>query len=58
MLIVYGDKTAFVIYGDVKRVTVVQNKEVADYHRGMFEYAWSMGSQPTKSIADFTYDDL
>jgi transcriptional regulator with XRE-family HTH domain len=46
---VYGDKFALVLWGQPIRITIIQNRLVADTFRKQFEMNWQNGKVPTEA---------
>lgn len=57
---VYADKVAYVVKdrmkGDIEKVLVIHDKDIANVKRREFEILWSVGEQPTQSTASIRYD--
>jgi Predicted transcriptional regulators len=45
---VYGDKYAMVLWGELIRVIIIQNKIIANAMRAQFDANWNAGKRPTK----------
>ncbi len=61
---VYGDKLAIVVQnepspehprGDIQKIIIINNSDIANVKRLEFEILWSIGSAPETTIAEKTY---
>ena len=57
--VIYADKIGFVMENKpYYQVLLVRNQYISDDHRRTFEYFWNIGSKPTHSSAELSYDQI